>query len=232
MLRVTMSKAVRALALALVAAALAPACTCSREPKDRAARPAGAEPGKPGAGPSRTGSPLPNVRRAIGTITVDEVKPMLPALDGARVLKEPGKADVGQIVNAVWCYDRGEASEALALVEGALKGAGWPAVNWKPHANQQDKFGLQASKPPYVITGSVQRGAFPGCAGDQGQTYVTLGVYKLETRAGAAPGRPGAPIGPGGVVGAPRPSLVSPRAQGAAPDGGGAAGTPGPAPAP
>jgi len=162
------------------------------------ATPAGPAP-RPGA-PNRP----PPVRRQVAPITLDEVKDMVPAIDGARVIKAAQHAQMGERIEAAYCFESTDLAAVAEKVKGTLSGAGWPNLMTRQIPQVQDRIGISGNKAPYVLTGTVQKGTYPDCEKDKNQIYVTFGVHKIITQPGAAPGGPMAP-------GAPRPNVRVPQ---------------------
>ena len=176
-------------------AALALACGG----KKNEAKPAGDAAAAATASAKPTPPRLPGVRRAVAPIAFEDVKDMLPPLDGARVLKATGKAQVGERVEAAYCYDKGELPAIADQIRAKLTAAGWPEIRVRVNPQVPDRIGFTGHKPPYILTGTVQRGMLPDCLKTKGQAYVSVGVHKIEMREGGPPGpMPGlrAPVQP------------------------------------
>lgn len=184
------------------------ACTfgCSKKKSgDKAGQPAAANPAV-GANPMAGQNRPPQIRRSLGVISVDEVKDMIPAPDGARVLKAMQKAQVGERVEAAFCFNGGELAALGDKVKNKLTGAGWGNVTTREHPQLKDRIGVSAQKQPYILTGTIQRGQWPDCVGEKGQTYVSLGIHKIENH-------PMPAMGPGGAMpGAMAPGMAPPGA--------------------
>lgn len=192
--------------MTLLAVAALVLAGCGKKKEEKAAdKPAASEAGEKAEQPGLRPSPeqikaRQATRPALLPITVDEVKEMVPALEG-RVTKPLAKAQVGEIVQAAWCYDSGEVAEISEKVKEKLAALGWLNVTVRMAPNApvgKERAGLTGVKKPYLVFGSVQRGPWPDCSGDKGQTYVQLNVRKQEDRPAGA-GAPMAPVGPGGV---------------------------------
>ena len=208
----------------LLSICLAFAFACSKKKSEPAASEApveNAEPAKPAIDPGNLRKP--QVRRVLTPITVDEAKPLIPTIAGARVIKEPQKAQHGERVEASWCFD----AELTATGENMrvdLEKSGWLGAMVRQNPKMADRMNVSAKKEPFVLTGSVQRGAFADCTADKGQTLVTINVHKQAPRpagmpAGPNPGimrpLPGDRPSPPGLqrpAVAPQPAPVAPEA--------------------
>lgn len=137
----------------------------------------------------------PQVRRVLQPVTVDEVKPMLPAVK-ARTVKEAQKAQVGERVEVSWCFD-GELAGTGDAMKTALETAGWTGVIVRQNQKLPDRMNLHGRKEPFIVTGAVQKGAFADCAGDKNQVLVTLNIHKQAPRPAGAPGGLGIDVRPG-----------------------------------
>lgn len=194
----TMSKSM------VLVAALAVAAGCGGKKNDAAKAADAAATAAPSAKPMPPR--MPGVRRAVAPIAYEDVKDLLPTLDGARVLKATGKAQVGERVEAAYCYDKGELKTIADQIRAKLTAAGWPEIRVRENPQVPDRIGFTGHKPPYILTGTVQRGMLPDCLKTKGQAYVSVGVHKIEMREGGPPGPipgmrapmvPGAPAAPG-----------------------------------
>jgi len=177
--------------------ALAPGLGCKKksESKNQAPKQAAA------TTPTVPANRPPPVRRTLGVISVDEVKALLPTPDGSRVLKPVAKAQVGERVESAFCYNNGQLTDLAEKVKAKLTAAGWTMVTTREHPQLKDRVGVSAQKQPYILTGTLQRGQWPDCVGDKGQTYVSLGIHKIETQAMPANMPPGAPPSMMGATG-------------------------------
>lgn len=200
--------------VAASALAFAPACGGKKNEEKPAANPAQTgQPPAPGAPNAtepaqRPGMPAnarPQTYQTVGPITVDEAKDMMPTPDGARVLKAAAKAEAGERVLAEFCFDQGELPAVAEAVKAKYTTVGWLNVTPRPHRNSDVRLNITGQKAPFMLFGQIERGKYPECDGDAGQTYVRVGVHKMETRTGPPPGV-GGPRGPAGMrpVG-PRP---------------------------
>src|SRR4051812_12066113 len=90
-------------ALALGAFVVAAGCQKAKKKDEGAAatEPGGAEGDT--AGPTAAKPQPPLTRPALAPITLEEAKPLIPAIDKARAIKEPQKAQVGERVESAWC---------------------------------------------------------------------------------------------------------------------------------
>ncbi|MBI4512014.1 MAG: hypothetical protein HY698_20450 [Deltaproteobacteria bacterium] len=165
--------------------------------------------------PGRTGT---SIRRTMAPISVGEVSAFFPSPAGARVVKTAAKPQVGERVEMALCYDKGEPGGVAHKVEKSLIDSGWESVTVQEHPQIKGRFGLSARRAPFMLTGAVQRGPWEGCPGDKGQTYVTLGVLKLEIKQ-VSPGLAESP----GVGGAPAKMPMRPVSPAPAGSPGGAA---------
>ncbi len=158
------------------ASLLAPAA-CS---KKKAADP---EPSAAEAPPPANKRNPPNVRKVVTPITTDEVTPLLPTPQGARVVKEPSKAQYGERVEASFCFDEGEVAALGETLKTTLTDSGWGAIVMRENPTVKDRTNLTAQRPPFMMTGSLQRtAAVAECSQDKGQTLLTLNVHKQIPR--------------------------------------------------
>ena len=202
----------------VLALALAGACKKKEDTKASSSAAQSAPSGtQPGQIPART-APM---RRQIVPITVEEVQGMMPTLDGGRVLKAVGKAPRGERVEATICFDKATELTPIAdQLKAKLTASGWPTVNIRQHPQITERVGVNANRPPYIFYGSIQRGPYPECSKDKGQTLVTLSVHKIETVQGTfmpnGPRIPGAPGVRGQLPMRPNAVPVAPPAPGGA----------------
>lgn len=147
----------------------------------------------------------PGVRRSVAAITLDEVKAMLPALDGARVVKATTKAQVGERIEAAYCYEKGELAGIADQIKAKLTAAGWPEIRVRQNPQVSDRIGFTGHKPPYILTGTVQRAMLPDCLSSKGFSYVAIGVHKIDVRDGTMMGTPGEPLPGAAGLGRPQP---------------------------
>jgi hypothetical protein len=156
---------------------------------------------KPEAAPTPDAAPAarsipqrqPRVVRKLAPISAPEVGASFPSLAGARVVKPVGMAQIGQVVEASWCFEKGDPAVIAAEVEKQVAAAGWSEVSVTSHPAQPDRLIIKGQKPPYALFGNTMRGKWAECDGDKGQTFVKLGVHHVESvgssQPGAVPGR-------------------------------------------
>jgi hypothetical protein len=191
----------------VVLIAVAAIAACKKEKKEASAGAAASStPQTPAEGqPGPQSNRPPPMRRQVVPITVDEVKAMIPTLEGGKVMKPVGKAERGERVETTMCFEKGELLAIAEQLKAKLTAAGWPTVNVRQHPQITDRVGVNAHKPPYVFYGAVQRGPYPDCTKDKGQSMVTLSVHKIESVPGSATPGPRVPGAPGLSPQLPRP---------------------------
>jgi hypothetical protein len=170
------------LSLCLFAVAALAAAGCkkkSSEPPEPSASEAPPDPAKRNP---------PNVRKVVTPITTDEVGPLLPTPDGARVIKEPTKAQYGERIEATFCFDQGEIPALSETVKTTLTGAGWGGIVIRENPTVKDRSSLTAARPPFMMTGNLQKTAtVPECSQEKGQTLLSLNVHKQIPRPDGLP---------------------------------------------
>jgi hypothetical protein len=194
----------------LIGAVLLASIACK---KDKPVEATAAEVAEPEARPPNK-RVQPAVKNVVTAITVDEVKPLLGDLPGAKQVKEPAKAAHGERVEVQYCFAQGELLSIGDTVKSSLTGSGWHGVALRANPKVADRMNLGARREPFMLTGRVERGAFPDCEGENGKTLVTLYIHKQTPRpiGATAP----MPVGPRGTtnlrpLGGPRPLTGEPR---------------------
>jgi hypothetical protein len=187
---------------------------CKKKEETKPAEPAATPAPETPAPRPAPGEGRPAMRRQVVDVSVEEVKAMMPTLDGGRTLKPIQKAERGQRVEMTMCFDSDDMNALAEKVKGKLAEVGWPTVNLRQHPQITDRVGVNANKPPFVFYGSVQRGPYPDCTKDRGQTLVTLSIHKIETvPGGVTPVGPRVPGAPGMRPTVPRAPMTPPAGQ-------------------
>ncbi|MFH0899480.1 MAG: hypothetical protein V2A73_02500 [Pseudomonadota bacterium] len=138
-----------------------------------------------------TANRQPPPRRVLAPIAVDEVGGLLVGPEGSRNVKPVQKAPMGERIEAAFCMDAGEVPALAEQLKQKLTAAGWQAVFTRANPTNPERFGVSAQKQPYMLTGVIQRGNWPDCVADKGQTYIALGVHKLDLSGVITGGQPG-----------------------------------------
>jgi hypothetical protein len=139
-------------------------------------------------------------RGQLAPITIDEVAPLLVGPEEAATLKALDAARGGERIEASFCMD-GELTAVVKAVEDRVSRSGWGKISVR--TTSAKRATVTASRKPYVLYASVQRGAFAGCDEAAGKTFISMGAHKLVEEP-VAPGTP-APVpgtvGPSGSTG-------------------------------
>lgn len=195
------------------------ACTRKKEEKSAATADSGAAPRGDRGGSSSAGEARrpPGVRRTLGAISVEEVAELMPTPDGARVVRAPAKAQIGERIEAAYCVDEGRpVAEVAEAVRQKYLSVGWSGAVTRPHATLPDRIAVSAQKPPYTLTGIVTKGGDPSCDGAKHQVFVSLGVHKIELQPivplAPAPPPPLPPFAPGPPSGPAAGARIDPSA--------------------
>jgi hypothetical protein len=193
----------RSVTLVLLALFAAAGCT-AKKPASGAAKGAAEGAGGGGAGGTArapklvphpmTGPRQPGVVSRLAPIAADEVRALLPAPEGMRVLARVDHAAIGQRVEGSFCADAGTIAELGAQLTRQYVAAGWPDFAVHVNPTLADRATVTASKPPYVLFGQLTRASREDCRGSGGKTVVILGVHHVEAVVpyGAAPAAAGA----------------------------------------
>jgi hypothetical protein len=171
---------------------------------------------KPGLGRFR-GEGL-TARRGLEPISVDDVKPIIPALTGAQPLGNPVQTAGGRRVTIMQCMDGTDIEKIKADLEDQLKKLGYTDLRTSP-AGKRDLVTMAAHKDPFRLSATVRTGPFTDCPADQKKVKVLFSFFKRNPRPpgtppGAAPGAaptgaaPAAPAQP-----APAPASTGGAAQ-------------------
>jgi hypothetical protein len=138
---------------------------------------------RPQPGPSAAKAPT------IGSVTVDEVRPLLPtATDFAdvRTVTEPTPGKAGR-VGMELCFDTGTAEDTWNKLRDRVTALGWGELFKQNRAvHGQDTIYVAGRRAPYTLTGEVVRApktstpGVPECDGSRGQTLVILTVHRAE----------------------------------------------------
>lgn len=144
-------------------------------------------------------------------VTVDEVKPLVPAIEGATPVGQPGAGPGGRQVKAALCVSGKDATTTAGAMVSWLEKNGFTGVRQRVNPHNSDFVTVGADKQPYRIAASVQRGPFPDCPAAGNKTKVMMMFFKRGTAAsapaagGATPAAPGSatpPSSPGTPAGA------------------------------
>jgi hypothetical protein len=191
----------------LVGALLAAGCNKEEAaPKpaadDKAGTSSTGDKGGPQAGKSEGGRKLPGGRQtsqALGArlgleqLTVEEVKPLLPKLEGGTSLGEPTSTARGLRVTAMECVT-GEMADIKTKLEARLKEIGFTTVRSSERKTMKI-LTVSAEKSPYRMSASVRSGPYPDCPADQKKSKLLMSFFKRPPRppGGATPGTKPAP---------------------------------------
>jgi len=136
--------------------------------------------------PSNTTSAPPT----IGSVTVDEVRPLLPAakdLAGARTITDVSMGKGGR-AGVELCFDAGTTEDAWSKLRDRVSALGWTElIKQNRTSHGQDSIMLAGRKAPFTLTGEILRApptnkpGVPECDGAKGQTLVILFVHRAET---------------------------------------------------
>ena len=175
-------------AIATLVALAAPlgACECRKETPPAA-------PATPAAGsgarvPSTTGSGAgsgserrldpapPGVTARMVTLTLEDAKAALPAIDGVTALVPTRLAPEGQQAHAAWCVAAPDQAAAYERLEAGLVAAGWELAGGRAAAA---KVALAATRAPYRLQASVSPSPRPGCSPADGHWFASVALFKL-----------------------------------------------------
>ena len=159
-----------------------------QEPAAAAERPAGqTRPGLPRGGEALR-------RMALLPISLDEVEPLIPALQGASRVGKPGTLTGGKQVKAVLCAPSESPQKTADALAAELERLEFGAVRTKPHPRRPEVIAVAGEKAPYRVTATVQRGPYADCPEQDGKAKIILSYFKRA--ATAAGGQPEVETGP------------------------------------
>jgi hypothetical protein len=148
-------------------------------------------------------------RLGLAPITIDEIKPLFPSLEGATQLREPTTTARGLRVTAAQCV-KGDLTSIRPQIEARLKELGFTTVRISER-KRMNILTVSAQKTPYRLSATVRAGPYPDCPEKdqkgQKKSKMLISYFKRPPRdAGAAPG--GAP--PQGDQATPQPGTPTP----------------------
>ncbi len=196
------------LAAGLLAVASAGALSGCKKEESKPAE-SGAKPGEAGDSKTSDGDakkkinrfPREGLGRKLGLepITVEEVKPMLPALKGGTSLGEPISTARGLRITAMECLTGDQATIKSAL-EARLTELGFKSIRMSER-QRMNIITVSAEKTPYRMSATVRTGPYPDCPADQKKSKLLMSFFKRPPRPEGAT----APAGssPGGATSSP-----------------------------
>jgi hypothetical protein len=152
---------------------------------------------------------LRNSRLGLEPLTVDEIKPLLPTLEGSTPLREPNTTARGLRVTAAQCVT-GNMTEIRPKLEEQLKKLGFTTVRISER-KRMNIMTVSAQKSPYRLSATVRSGPYPDCPEKEKKSKMLISYFKRPPRnapdgsaSGAAPAQ-GSQAAPGQGTTAPVP---------------------------
>ena len=173
--------------LAAVALATVACGSCKERKPAPAAEPAAsgsAMPPRPRPAPTAGGdaaaaAPRPPPPGPVMTgVTLDEVKPVIPAVAGATVIDQPRMSPTREQVHLGWCIAGSDQAVAIAAIKAGLAKAGYG----EPHERGQGaRKALTADKLPFRLSASISASPRPGCSPAEKKWFASVSIYKIES---------------------------------------------------
>ena len=136
----------------------------------------------------------------LAPVTMDEVKPLIPVIEGATPVGQPGSGPGGRQVKAALCVSGKDANTTAGAMVAWLEKNGFTGVRQRVNPHNADFVTVGADKQPYRIAASVQRGPFPDCPAAGNKTKVMMMFFKRGAAASAPAAGSATPAAPGSAT--------------------------------
>jgi hypothetical protein len=128
-----------------------------------------------GAGALRSAS-----RLGLEPITVEEIKPLFPSLEGSTPLREPSTTARGLRVTASQCLP-GDQTAMRPKLEKRLKELGFTTVRISER-KRMNIMTVSAEKTPYRLSATVRSGPYPDCPEKEKKSKMLISYFKRPPR--------------------------------------------------